>query len=83
MTDHELDQRVIALAARLEARGRWVSLDHRVREPVAAEVLGVTARTLQRWREAGIGPAFVAISRSVTYRLADLLAWIDERRHAA
>lgn len=83
MTDHELDQRVQALAARLEARGRWVSLDNRVREPVAAEVLGVTSRTLQRWREAGCSPPFVVIGRALSYRLADLLAWIDERRHAA
>lgn len=53
MTDQtEIDRRVQALAERLEARGCWVSLDMRVREPVAAEVLGVTGRTLQRWREA-------------------------------
>lgn len=83
MTDHELDQRVQALAARLEARRRWVSLDHRVREPVAAEVLGVTARTLQRWREAGCSPPFVVMGRALSYRLGDLLQWIDERRHAA
>ena len=83
MTDHDLDQRVTALTERLEARRRWVSLDHRVREPVAAEVLGVTSRTLQRWREAGCSPPFVVIGRNVTYRLADLLAWIGARRHAA
>lgn len=83
MTDHELDLRVQALAARLEQSRHWVSPDLRVREPVAAEVLGVTARTLQRWREAGIGPAFVVIGRNVTYRLGDVLQWVDERRHAA
>ena len=83
MTDHELDQRAAALAERLERAGKWVSLDHRVREPVAAEVLGVTGRTLQRWREAGTGPGFVVLSRNVTYRLADLLAWVESRRHAA
>jgi len=43
----------------------------------------VSSNTLQRWREAGIGPAFVVIGRNVTYRLADLLAWIGARRHAA
>ncbi len=83
MTDHDLDQRVQALAARLEQSRHWVSPDLRVREATAAHVLGCTARTLQRWREAGRSPPFVAVSRSVTYRLADLLAWIDERRHAA
>lgn len=54
MTNHDLDQRVQALAARLEARGCWVSLDMRVREPVAAEVLGVTGRT---WLIASAGEA--------------------------
>lgn len=83
MTDHELDQRVQALAARLEQSRHWVSPDFRVREATAAHVIGVAGRTLQRWREAGIGPAFVVIGRNVTYRLADLLAWIGERRHAA
>ncbi len=84
MTDPtELDRQVIALAERLERAGKWVSLDHRVREPVAAEVLGVTGRTLQRWREAGTGPAFVVLSRNVTYRVVDLLQWVESRRHAA
>ncbi|MBK8068763.1 MAG: hypothetical protein IPK27_14390 [Rhodanobacteraceae bacterium] len=67
----------------MEQRGHWRWPRVRVREATAAHVIGVAGRTLQRWREAGIGPAFVVISRSVTYRLADLLAWIDERRHAA
>ncbi len=84
MTDQtEIDRRVQALAERLEARGCWVSLDMRVREPVAAEVLGVTGRTLQRWREAGCSPPFVVIGRALSYRLSDLLQWISERRHAA
>ena len=84
MTDPtDLDRRVIALAARLEQSRHWVSPDFRVREATAVHVIGVAGRTLQRWREAGCSPPFVAISRSVTYRLADLLAWISERRHAA
>ena len=83
MTDHELDQRVQALAARLEQSRHWVSPDFRVREATAAHVIGVAGRTLQRWREAGTGPAFVVLSRNVTYRLADLLAWVESRRHAA
>jgi len=83
MTDHELDQRVQALAARLEQSRHWVSPDLRVREATAAHVLGCTARTLQRWREAGCSPPFVLLGRALSYRLGDLLQWISERRHAA
>ena len=83
MTDQDLDQRVQALAAKLEQARHWVSPDLRVREATAAHVLGCTARTLQRWREAGCSPPFVVIGRSLSYRLADLLQWIGERRHAA
>lgn len=81
MTDHELDQRVQALAARLEQSRHWVSPDFRVREATAAHVLGCTPRTLQRWRESGIGPAFVVVGRKPTYRLVDVIAWLDSRRH--
>ena len=46
-------------------------------EEEAADFLKLSARTLQAWRCAGRGPAFVRAGRAVRYRRADLVAWID------
>ena len=49
-------------------------------EKEAAQLLGLTCRTLQKWRYDGIGPAVCKIShRCVRYRLSDLERWIEER----
>jgi len=67
-------------AARIELAGGWVSFDYRVRESTAAELLDTSARTLRNWRESGWGPVYVCADRArITYRLADLLAWISSR----
>ena len=42
--------------------------------------LGVTRRTLERWRTEGIGPPFVKIGRGVRYDENDLSAWLVTRR---
>ncbi|MFI4985812.1 MAG: helix-turn-helix transcriptional regulator [Alphaproteobacteria bacterium] len=53
-------------------------------EKVAAEFLGVTARTMQKWRQTGGGPVYVAYSsRCVRYRRAALKAWADARERAS
>ena len=79
MTDktEQTDPRVTELAARLEARKRWVSLDLRTDEKTAAEIIGVKPRTFRQWREEGRGPVFVAVGQRVTYRLGDIIAWLD------
>ena len=43
-----------------------------VSERVVSEKLGVSKKTLQRWRHEGIGPRFHKFGRSVRYDLADL-----------
>lgn len=49
-------------------------------EMQAGDSLGLTPRTLQAWRHAGGGPAFVRISsRCVRYRLADLESFAADR----
>ena len=51
-----------------------------VTEKTAAEMLGVTTRSLQAWRYKGGGPPFVRISaRCVRYRISDLKAWTAKR----
>jgi predicted DNA-binding transcriptional regulator AlpA len=50
-------------------------------ERAAARLLGLTPRTLQKWRHSGDGPVYVRISsRCIRYRLADLEAWAAARR---
>lgn len=53
-------------------------------ERQAASFLNYTPRTLQAWRHNGRGPVYVRVStRSVRYKKADLIAWIDERRRTS
>ena len=51
-----------------------------LRPAEAAERLGVTVKTLERWRGTGEGPQFVRCSsKSIRYREQDLDAFILER----
>lgn len=47
----------------------------------AASYLGLSAKSLERWRSDGTGPAFVKAGpgrrAAVRYRKSDLDAWID------
>lgn len=40
-----------------------------------------SVRTLQRWRRAGSGPAFLQIGGSVFYRASDIVAFEESSRH--
>ena len=42
----------------------------------AADHLGLSARTLEKWRTTGGGPLFVKLGRRVAYRIADLDSWV-------
>ena len=44
-----------------------------------AKELGVTLRTLQRWRERKRSPPFTTIGRSVYYRRQAVNEWLRER----
>ena len=46
----------------------------------AAAHLGLSPRTLDRYRVSGEGPAFYKLGTRVRYRLADLEAWAESRR---
>lgn len=35
----------------------------------------ISARTLERWRAARTGPAWITIGCSIRYRMMDVLAW--------
>ena len=46
----------------------------------AAAFLGLSPRTLERYRVTGEGPAFSKLGRRVCYARADLDVWVNGRR---
>ena len=53
-------------------------------EDDVARRLGVSARTLVRWRTTGDGPAFVRLgARRIGYRAGDIEAWAAGRTFAS
>ena len=73
MTANLADQ----LAAELRRRGHTITPDGRVTLAAAALVLGKAEGTLRNWRSAGQGPLTYKIAGTVTYRLADLVKFIE------
>ena len=76
---------VAALVAQFEAlcreRGYWISIDGRVSEDVAAELLDRAAGTLRNWRaNAGTSVPFFRHRGRVTYRLHDLAKHLEAGR---
>lgn len=43
-------------------------------------VPGMTLRKLQRFRDEGRGPAHSKLGKTIVYREADVLAWVDRAR---
>ena len=52
-------------------------------ETKAARILGLSVKTLRRWRWAGKGPAFRKIGRAVRYASSDLEAFIVSARRTS
>ena len=50
-----------------------------ISEERAATLLGMKGQTLAKWRVEGVGPPFVKVGRSVRYKEADLVAFIEAR----
>lgn len=48
-----------------------------VNEKDAAEILNISAQTLQAWRQQKTGPAYVKVGRLVKYRIIDLEDYIN------
>lgn len=58
-----------------------VLADYLSRTQLAAE-LGVTTRTISRWRWNRKGPPAHRIAGRVMFKRADVLAWLDQQREA-
>ena len=54
---------------------------HLLRQAELAERWRITARTLERWRSEGYGPAWLTIGGSIRYRLGDVLDF-ERRNHS-
>jgi predicted DNA-binding transcriptional regulator AlpA len=54
------------------------TIDRAVSTAEAAEIVGLTRRTLETLRCRGGGPPFLKIGKAVRYRVSSLLAWLDE-----
>ena len=52
----------------------------RMRTREAAAYTGLSESTLEKWRIAGGGPAFLKLGRVVVYDEHDLSAWLSSRR---
>lgn len=51
-------------------------------EAATAQLLGISRRTLQRYRITGDGPAFVRLGvRRVAYAEGDVIAWAEARTY--
>jgi hypothetical protein len=75
-----------ALAKAARDAGMIVTGDGRIRESDAAQLLGLNPESLGRMRREGRAPYAYAIAISgskVSYRLADLSAWLENKRDAA
>ena len=49
----------------------------------AAKFVGVSKRTLEKWRCEGGGPPYLKLGRRVLYCLGDLEEWISRQRRSS
>lgn len=54
-------------------------MDLLINQESAAERLGVSVRTLEKWRSTGDGPQYVKMSRLVRYKTSDIDSFINSR----
>ena len=52
-------------------------MDQLIDQKTAAKSLGISVRTLERFRLAGTGPRYVRLGRLVRYRQQDLVDFVD------
>ena len=58
-------------------------LSQLVNQERAAQLLGLSPRTMESWRLVGGGPVYIKVGRRVRYRRSDLEAWLDARQRTS
>lgn len=48
-----------------------------------AEYLNISKHTIYGWRQTGSGPPAIKIGGQLRYRIAELEAWLEERKAAS
>jgi predicted DNA-binding transcriptional regulator AlpA len=78
VTGHHIDKRAGELL--LDGQGDESDL---LDTSQLAEWLGLSVATLEIWRTKNLGPPWIKLSeRRTRYRRADVLGWLEIRRHA-
>lgn len=77
-----MQQEIIKRLERIEAAVTAPSKEY-LNIKQAAEFIGVSRQTLDLWRMNAEGPAVHRVGTRVLYSVADLRAYMDERRHEA
>jgi predicted DNA-binding transcriptional regulator AlpA len=73
----ELPHRGEAPSAAVQRPAMEMFVDRLLDQRTAAEILGISVRTLERHRIAGTGPCFCRLGRLVRYRECDLDDWVS------
>lgn len=58
-------------------------IDRLLNTQEAAELLGLSSRTLEKHRTYGTGPVYRKLGGRVVYDVVDLRAWVDKGRRAS
>ncbi len=65
-----------------KSNDRAIVLQEFLTDSDAAAMLGVTTRTMLRWRSDGDGPKYVRLGvRRLAYRRGDIMAWAADRTY--
>lgn len=64
----------------MDASDESLSSDQYLHTAEAARTLGLSKRTLEKWRCVGGGPVFFKFGRVCLYKPGDLIAWAETRR---
>lgn len=62
-----------------KAQIRGEAIEPLLDERMLAELLGVSTRTTQLWRQTGQGPPYLLLGRLVRYRTSDVSTWLGGR----
>jgi excisionase family DNA binding protein len=59
-----------------------MTVDPLLKPPEVAEHFGLSERTLEYWRYAGRGPAYVRLGRHVRYRASAVERFLEEQQRS-
>jgi len=57
-----------------------ILLEDKLDETPTAQLLGVSVKTLQRWRAVRLGPPFLKVGKRVKYLRCDLTRYLEQIR---